>query len=168
MTTLQKMTFLLICSLTMCGQKGKTVFPKNMQAKVVGVRDGDTIDVLYEKQTITIRLAHIDCPEMKNNQPFAKAAKQFTSSNCFGRTVTIQHRNQFDRYKRLIAMVLNDKQENVNLALVRAGLAWHYKKYSTDNEFAQEESKARANRLGLWSADNPTPPWEWQKNPSTK
>lgn len=56
--------------------------------KVVGVIDGDTIDVLHNGQAERIRLAGIDCPE--KGQAFGKKAKDFTSSHAFGKQVTVK------------------------------------------------------------------------------
>ena len=109
------------------------------------------------------RLAHIDCPEVKKQQPFGQAAKKFTSDICFGQMVTVENDGKFDRYKRLIAVIINNKNENVNKALVEAGLAWHFLKYSTDTSYDSLEAKARQNKIGLWADENPTPPWQWRK-----
>lgn len=137
--------------------------PKDFQAKVIAVKDGDTIEVLYENNPIIVRLAHIDCPEIKKHQPFGQAAKKFTSDICFGQTVTIQNEGKFDRYKRLLAVVINNKNENVNKALVKAGFAWHFLKYSTDTSYRNLEAIARKSKIGLWADENPTPPWKWRK-----
>lgn len=131
--------------------------------KVIGIKDGDTIEVLFEGKPLTVRLAHIDCPEIKNKQPFGAAAKKMTSSLCFGQTVVLSSDGKFDRYKRLIAVVVNEHKENINQALVKAGLAWHFKKYSSDSSYDSLELNARVNKRGLWIDENPTPPWEWRK-----
>jgi endonuclease YncB( thermonuclease family) len=151
--------FLFSCK----GNEQASKFPKDFQGKVISVKDGDTIEVLYENNPITIRLTHIDCPEIKKHQPFAQAAKKFTSGLCFGQIVTVENDGKFDRYKRLIAVIMNDKNENVNKELVKAGLAWHYLKYSTDPSYDELEAIARQNKTGLWADENPTPPWEWRK-----
>jgi micrococcal nuclease len=39
----------------------------NFIANVIGVKDGDTIKILYNQAPIVIRLGHIDCPEKKNH-----------------------------------------------------------------------------------------------------
>ncbi len=52
---------------------------------------------------------------------------------------------------------------------VKAGFAWHYKKYqheqsSEDQQlYADAENKARDERLGLWRENNPSPPWEYRR-----
>ena len=112
---------------------------------------------------MTIRFAHVDCPEVKKSQPFGQAAKKFTSDLCFGQTVTVITEGKFDRYKRLIAVIINENNKNINKELVKAGLAWHFKKYSTDTSYDELELTAKQNKIGLWADDNPTPPWDWRK-----
>ncbi|WP_316738089.1 thermonuclease family protein [Pedobacter aquatilis] len=129
--------------------------------------DGDTMEVLYQSQPIRIRLAHIDCPEKRNGQPFGNNAKKALSDLCFGETVKIESQN-YDRYKRLIAVVFNKKGQNINQEMVKQGMAWHYKKYSKDNTYAALESTAKIERIGLWKDANPIAPWVWRKPVRTK
>ena len=131
------------------------------QAKVVGVKDGDTVVVLdsLNNQT-TLRLAEIDCPE--KNQPFGTKAKQFTSDQIY-----LKHIKyiviDIDRYGRAIAMIYYDNGKYLSAELLKNGLAWHYKRYSNSAELSNYEEKARINKVGLWIDDKPTPPWEWRK-----
>ncbi len=129
--------------------------------KVIGIKDGDTFIVLIEGKEQVIRLAHIDCPE--KNQPFGKRAKQFASDLCFGKLVHLKHKNKYDRNKRLIAEVILSSGENVNRELVHNGLAWHFKKYSDNQEYAELEINARNNKLGLWIDPHPMAPWDNRK-----
>jgi micrococcal nuclease len=140
-----------------------TILPTEFTAKVIAIKDGDSIEVLNEGKTISIRLADIDCPEIRKSQPFGRAAKKFTSALCYGQMVKVQHRNKFDRYKRLIATIINEQSKNVNEELVIAGLAWHFKKYSTNIEIAKLEITARVNKVGLWKDAYPMAPWAWRK-----
>ena len=55
---------------------------------VVGVLDGDTVDVLHKRHAERIRLYGIDCPE--KSQAFGKVAKHATSPLMFGRPVTVK------------------------------------------------------------------------------
>jgi micrococcal nuclease len=136
--------------------------PEPLVGKVVGVLDGDTIDLLYDGKTVRVRLEHIDCPEIRSKQPFGAKAKQFTSDHCFGKQVRLKHRNRFDRNNRLIAVVILPDGKNLNYELVKAGLAWHFVKYSSAKEYAEMEELARKSRVGLWSEKDPTPPWQWR------
>lgn len=129
--------------------------------KVIGIKDGDTFVLLIDGKEQVVRLAHIDCPEKR--QPFGNKAKQFVSNLCFGKYVTLITNNKYDRNKRIIAEILLPDGSNINKELVKNGLAWHFKKYSTNSEYAQLESEARINKAGLWSEQNPIAPWAWRK-----
>lgn len=120
------------------------------------VTDGDTIKVLQADSTITVRLEGIDCPEF--GDAFSAEAKAFTSRLVLEKVVALRAKES-DRYGRLVARVLVDGQD-VSVELVRAGLAWHYKRYSSDPVLAEAESTARAAGIGIWSMPNPVPPWE--------
>ena len=62
----------------------------------------------------------------------------------------------------MLARVLARGQD-VSFVLVRAGLAWHYKRYSADAVLAEAEVEARKAKVGLWSMLNPVPPWGYRK-----
>jgi micrococcal nuclease len=128
---------------------------------VVGVIDGDTIDILHKGKAQRIRLYGIDCPE--KGQPFGKVAKWATSALVFGRTVTVQGHDK-DRYKRLVANVLLADETNVNQKLVKDGWCWWYRKYAPDDSVLKAlEAEAREANRGLWIEPRPIPPWEWRK-----
>jgi endonuclease YncB( thermonuclease family) len=128
-------------------------------ARVVSVIDGDTVGVLRDGQEVRIRLEGIDCPE--NGQDFGNRAKQFTSDLIFGRTVDVDVRD-VDQYGRLVSRVMVDGRD-VSVALVEAGLAWHYTQYSKDPVLAKAEASARAKRIGLWVQSNAVPPWTYRR-----
>jgi endonuclease YncB( thermonuclease family) len=43
------------------------------------------------------------------------------------------------------------------------GYAWHNEKYSDNPAVKNAAAAARKNGIGLWSADNPLPPWVWRR-----
>ena len=131
------------------------------QAKVIGEKDGDTKEILWEGKGKSVRLAPVDCPEKK--QAFGMRAKEFVSRFCYGKTVEIIISSKPDRYGRWIAEIFYNNQ-NLNKELIRNGLAWHFKKYSKDEVYAELEKIARGKRLGLWQEQHPIAPWEWRKN----
>ena len=47
--------------------------------------------------------------------------------------------------------------------IIKAGMGWHYKRYSTSKELANFEINARKEKLGLWIDNNPIEPSEWRK-----
>ncbi len=127
--------------------------------RVVGVSDGDTITVLHNGKGERIRLHGIDCPEKR--QAFGNRAKQFTSTLVFGKGVTVQVMDR-DRYGRTVGVVLLPDGRSLNHELVRAGLAWMYRRYTNDQSLSDLEAEARVARRGLWADPHAVPPWEWR------
>ena len=128
--------------------------------QVVGVLDGDMIEVLHKKRPERIRLSGIDCPE--KGQPFGDKAKHAASALVFGMEVTVQTHGK-DKYRRTLAEVLLSDGSNVNKALVAGGWCWWYPKYALQNqELKRLESEARTGKRGLWADPYPVPPWEWR------
>jgi endonuclease YncB( thermonuclease family) len=150
------------CFIRPAGNKGINYSNLVFTARVIRILDGDTMEVLYHDQPVKIRLAHIDCPEKRGHQPFGTKAKQALSDLCFGQMVTVQGQ-KYDRYKRLIAVVINDKKQVLNQEMVKLGMAWHFKKYSSDLLYAQLEVTARKNKIGLWQEADAVAPWAWRK-----
>ncbi len=145
---------LLACSLASGSQGAWT-------GQCVGVSDGDTIRVMRGGRQIKIRLFGIDCPEL--GQDFGRRAKEFTSAMVFGKQVHIEEVD-YDDYGRVVAWVSVNGQ-NLNKELVRAGLAWWYRRYApheAELKFLKEE--ARISKRGLWSAPHPAPPWQFRHN----
>jgi endonuclease YncB( thermonuclease family) len=115
--------------------------------------------VMKDHKPVKIRLYGVDCPEKR--QAFGSRAKQFTADNVFRKIVEIKPVDR-DRYGRTVAWVIVDGQ-NLNQSLVEAGLAWHYKKYSSDRNLAELEDQARKVRVGLWFDPHAVPPWTFRK-----
>ena len=157
---MKRIIFLILGVFCCCSVSAQDL-PNEFYAKVVGVSDGDTFKVLYqENQEIKVRLNHIDAPE--KGQPFGKNAKKFASDLCFGKEVKIVRQKKKDRYQRIIAEVFVG-QTNINKEIVRAGYAWHFKKYSSDREYDEIETEARENKRVLWQDKNPVAPWTWRE-----
>ncbi|WP_313032019.1 thermonuclease family protein [Soonwooa sp.] len=129
-------------------------------AKVIGVKDGDTVVVLLEGNIQkTLRLAEVDCPE--SGQPFGKNAKQFTSDQVFGKQITFIPTDE-DRYGRTIAKIFYD-DKYLSAEIIKAGFGWWYFYYSKDKSLGELEFNARKNNLGLWQDKNAISPWEYRK-----
>jgi len=153
MEKLKLLLFLFITNIVFC--------QTNYTAKVVGIKDGDTVVVLdsLNNQT-TLRLAEVDCPE--KNQPFGTKAKQFTSDQIYLKTIKYVVKDT-DRYGRSIAMIYFDEDNKyLSAEIIKAGMGWHYKRYSTSKELADFEINARKNKIGLWVDSNPIEPSAWR------
>lgn len=133
--------------------------------KVVGVHDGDTITVLDSVKTQhKIRLNGIDAPEA--HQAFGDKSKQALGEIVFRETVSVKVVDK-DKYGRTVGDVFVGTNW-VNLTMVKAGMAWHYKAYSKSHDLEEAQEHAQDKKLGLWKDKNPIPPWEFRKEEKTK
>ena len=152
---MKQFTFLLLLLLPTILVSQSTIY-----GRVINVKDGDSFTLVSDDNKFhEIRLAHIDCPEKK--QAFGRKAQIFTFNFTFGKYVTA-HVESTDRYHRKICQVLvND--ENLNEAIIRNGLAWHFKKYSDSSLYNGLELLARDEKIGLWKDGAAKAPWEFRK-----
>jgi micrococcal nuclease len=127
---------------------------------VVGVQDGDTIEVLYAGRAVKVRLHGIDTPE--SGQAFGTTARAFTAGLVHRQQVRVVVWDK-DRYGRVVAEVQLADGRNLNAELVRAGLAWWYRQYAPqDPTLAQLEAEARRGGRGLWRDPQAVPPWDYR------
>ncbi|MEW6267781.1 MAG: thermonuclease family protein [Thermodesulfobacteriota bacterium] len=131
----------------------------SFRGTVVRIRDGDSVDVLRDRRPVKVRVLGVDAPE--RGQPFSARAKSFTADLVGGREVLVEVKD-VDRYGRIVGDVVLDDGRRLGRELVRAGLAWHYRRYSSDPELARLEGEARSARRGLWADPHPTPPWAYR------
>ena len=134
---------------------------------MVSVYDGDSITVLDSSKTKhKIRLAGIDAPEFK--QAFGQASKKHLSNLVFDRDVDLEC-GKVDKYQREVCVVMVDSID-ANLAQVKAGMAWWYRKYQKEQteqqraDYEAAEEMAKAGALGLWSDADPVQPSEFRHN----
>lgn len=137
-----------------------------LQGRVVHIADGDTVTVLDSSKTQwKIRLMGIDAPEKK--QAFGNKSKQHLSDLVFNKQVTVEYSKK-DRYGRTVGKIVVGGID-ANLEQVKAGLAWHYKKYQIEQSqedrvlYAHAEEQARTDKRGLWLDKDPITPWDFRK-----
>lgn len=125
------------------------------------VIDGDTIELAGER----VRLHGIDTPEARQHctaegteYPCGNKATAYLASLTLGNQVSCEGAKR-DRYKRLIAVCYVEGND-LNAALVRAGWAVAYRRYSTD--YVGEEEVAEAEGVGMWRGTFEMP-WEWRR-----
>ena len=99
----------------------------------------------------------------ERGQPFGNNATQSLKDSILGNVVKVVSHDQ-DKYGRTIGDIYHNGTL-INLALVKAGLAWHYVKYAPDDTALREaEQQARRLETGLWSGSHKIiPPWDWRK-----
>ena len=120
------------------------------------VLDGDT----FKSGETRVRLWGIDAPE--KGQPYADEARDRLKKLIEGKTVRLEWKDR-DQHAREVAIVYAGST-NINLQMVKDGLAWHYEYFAPDAEdLAAAEKAARKKRKGLWADDEPVNPYEFRK-----
>lgn len=173
---------ILLCVLFSQAQQRPTPVPQSavaatnnvqlvIEGEVIKVHDGDTVTVLDQNnKKFSIRLQGIDAPELK--QTFGSESQQNLSRLVLGKQVSILW-TKVDKYRRTVGTIKIDGRD-VNIEQVKAGMAWHFKKYEDEQEpqdrltYAAAEQQARAIKLGLWQDPNPTVPGEWRQDVKAK
>jgi endonuclease YncB( thermonuclease family) len=157
-------------SVEIAGVPASTPAPRSATAPVtarsISVDDGDSFVARRADGTkFRVRLAGIDAPE--KSQPWANAARQKLRGLLHERELVITALKT-DRWGRLVALVAADGEDPA-LAMLEAGLAWHFTRYDRDlpvalrERYAQAEAEARSARLGLWQANETEAPWEFRR-----
>ncbi|MEY2644522.1 MAG: hypothetical protein RLZZ611_1171 [Cyanobacteriota bacterium] len=141
---------------------------QSLRAVVLSIGDGDTIRVRQGARVITVRLACIDAPELRQS-PYGQQARQFLQQRLQpGRPVMLDVQTT-DRYGRSVAEVISGG--SINLAMVQAGQAFAYRQYlSGCDARAYLEAEAAASRRGrgVWQMQGGiTRPWDFRRGRST-
>lgn len=151
----------LLCFALSCTDTPATDAEEGLRGRVVRITDGDTFTLLTdEKKQVKVRLHGIDCPE--RSQAFGQVARQKLSDLVFNQQVRVVEKD-VDRYQRTVGIVYTRDNRCVNEELLRAGLAWHYKEYDKNSEWAALEEAAREKGIGIWSQPNPVRPSEYRR-----
>jgi len=163
------MRYGLVCSVALLASSPAaaawTYPPATLEAIVVHVDDGDTIDVQVDGRVERVRYIGIDAPEIAHEgsggAPGGEAAARLNRTLLRGRHVRLElDQEQRDRYGRLLAYVWTGGTM-VNLEMVRLGYARALTippnvRYA--RRFARAEASAARAALGLWSEGALHPP----------
>ena len=108
---------------------------------MVSVTDGDTARCLdAANREHKVRLSGIDAPE--TGQPFGTVSRDHLRQLVLRRVVVVHDLGQ-DKYRRTLARLEVDGKD-VAAAMVAEGMAWHYVRYSDDQQLARAEREAKA------------------------
>jgi endonuclease YncB( thermonuclease family) len=148
----RKYLFICLISINIFG------YSQNYTGSIIRVIDGDTFVFQTAEGSFTVRMFGTDAPE--RDQPFSKESADFLKQYLNKDAVT--KISGTDKYRRSLGTLYVDGQD-INLLTIKNGCAWHFKRYSSDIQYAKAEDYARKNKIGLWKLDNPIPPWNWRK-----
>ena len=133
-----------------------------IQGRSVHVADGDTFTLLDDNNTQhRIRLEGIDAPE--RGQAFGNRSREHLANMIVGKRLAITYTEK-DKYERILGKVSTDSIHDVNLRMIKSGMAWHYPYFNSEKEYADAEKEARRKIIGLWVDANPINPYEFRKS----
>lgn len=135
----------------------------SMEARVVVVRDGDTLEIQRSGRTYSLDIAEIDCPEIE--QPFGPEARQAAVELADGATIRIGLR-EMPGGGRLVGSVRLPDGRDLAAELLRRGLEWWIggaEESGGSAALRALERQARAAGRGLWSQPERVPPWTFSR-----
>lgn len=150
----------LLFALTSCTQNKES--SHGLDAKVVKVVDGDTLDVEFNGKKERIRLLLVDTPETvhpnKPVQPFGPEASKFAKDTLSNQHVQLEFdMSERDKYGRLLAYVWID-DHMFNEMLLEKGFARVAYVYPPNvkyvDQFRDIQKKAQQSAVGIWSIEN--------------
>jgi len=141
------------------GAQGAPLEPgQTVHGQCVKIVDGDTVQVATDAGQLTVNLAGVDAPELK--QPSGLDAHLATVGHALGKMVDVRVHEVTDDGELVASVGVADS--DLSLELVTAGLAWCLPGNDALSGCQEAEAAARSDRLGLWSDTTPIPPWDWR------
>ena len=111
-------------------------YGESFSGRVVGIIDGDTIDVMRAGEMIRLRLQGINTPE--RGEPFYQKAKNHLAELVHGKTVVVKLNGKTTHGRDVGKVYVNGV--DVNYLQVKEGYAWHCRNFLTDRDYAAAES----------------------------
>ena len=142
---------------------------KSRKVRIRRVIDGDSLEVKYAglfsflRRPFQVRLYGIDAPELA--QPLGPEARNQLTLLVRGGGIRLGEVAR-DRYGRTVGLVYpgSRRRECVNVAMVRSGMAWWYRRYGgRDLGFPEAEAEAKTRRRGVWRKGRSSQrPWDYR------
>lgn len=133
--------------------------------QVVSVTDGDTIKVIIDNKTETVRVANINTPESVDPRRPVECMGEEASQKMLEivsdkkvKLETDQTQKDKDRYGRLIRFVFLEDGTDVGLKLIQLGFAQSSPYGDTPHKYLENyktaHDEAQKNQVGLWNLKN--------------
>ena len=144
---------------------------KGLRFDVVKVYDGDSIKIKGSDLVLMVRLAGIDAPESGRKgvegQPFSRQAREALVRMIGCSRVRIKSYGT-GSYNRMLSEVFTENGTNMNLELVRQGMAEVYRGKPPQGfdavPYHRAQSYAKKKRRGIWSLGSAyKSPKQWRK-----
>jgi endonuclease YncB( thermonuclease family) len=133
--------------------------------RVTHVVDGDTLELLLNRNRIRVALAGIDAPDQ--GQAYGLRSRQSLLAICGGERAKVEIAGK-DAAGRTRARV-SCNGTDAGAEQVRRGMAWVSPQESTRGSTIHAlQEEAKATRRGLWADLAPEPPWEWRRRSAAK
>ena len=137
------------------------------------VYDGDTVKVETPEIVIYLILLGIDAPEVSSredqpDQAFGQEAKKVLASLLLNQTVVVEGYGTAPYPDKNIISVIYSKGKNINLEMVRRGLAEVHREKLPEGfdigPYLNAEKEAKKARRGMWVlGDKYKSPSKWRK-----
>lgn len=158
---LSQIVFASLVLATPACKDGGAASTKLEMGHFVAAPDGDTLHVQTETRgLVKVRVAGIDTPE--RGQANWRVARTHLISFAENKQIALDCFKK-DRYERSVCRVAVNG-EDLGASLVAAGLAWHYKRYESEQPpaerklYAELEEFAKGKRIGIWQEPDPMAP----------
>ncbi len=132
------------------------------------VVDGDTLLVSVNGEENRVRLYGIDAPE--RGQPYFDDAKEYLES-IVNERVDMYKMDRKKSYRRTIAIVYGglNREESLNLQMLRAGYAFYVPYSGRLNGAKKAVREARRERRGMWASESQIQkPWDYRQDLKAK
>jgi micrococcal nuclease len=127
------------------------------------IHDGDTLRIRQGEKVTKVRFCGIDAPEMA--QPLGVESRDYLKRLVGDGAVRVVMVEK-DKYDRTVAELFLADGRSVNVEMVRAGMAYHYAKYSGNcavkGAIGQAEGEAQLKHMGVWAGDYQRP-WDYRR-----
>ena len=137
------------CYIKKVNEREKVVFSK--------CGDGDTARFIINGEEKKVRFLAIDTPEVSSNDRFSKESSEYTCNAIKNaKEIYLEYdgnSDKEDKYHRILAFVYVD-DVLLEKSLIENGLAkvaYIYGDYAHVDELKEAESRAKENKIGIWS-----------------